>query len=153
MVALTIPIAPRTKKTSNAVVFKRVATKTLPSGFCTRCRRAALPIVLPSEAFRDFQATALPHLRRQWRGRPPIAAPVCVNATFYREALRGDLVGYMQALADVLEAAGVLVNDRLIVAWDGTRMEKDAARPRIEIEIAILDESDQLTLPPPPEKP
>jgi Holliday junction resolvase RusA-like endonuclease len=109
--------APRTKKTSNqaAVINGRAR-------------------VFPSAKYRAFARVAVPQLRAQHM-IGPLADPVHVKATFYREANRGDLIGYMQALADVLEEAGVLVNDRQIVCWDGTSMAKDAASPRTEIEI------------------
>ena len=52
------------------------------------------------------------------RGRTPrMTGPVRVSATFYRDRNAGDLVGYMQALADALQKAGVLVDDRQIVSW------------------------------------
>lgn len=112
----------RTKKTSNRVVRAGRFTK-----------------VLPSEAYERWEAAALPQLRIARAGRPPIAEPVNVKATFYRDANRGDAVGYYQALADALERAGVLENDRLIVSWDGTRMSKDAQRPRVELEIEAVN--------------
>jgi Holliday junction resolvase RusA-like endonuclease len=90
---------------------------------------------MPSPAYRRWEAAALPQLRIQWAGRAAITGPVNVRATFYREANVGDAVGYYQALADALEKAGVVENDKLIVSWDGTRMRKDAERPRIEFEI------------------
>lgn len=121
MIALTIPVAPRTKKTSNRVL-----------------RFGKFNKIMPSEAFIDFQNAALPHLQQQHAGREPIATPVNVRATFYRDANRGDLVGYMTALADVLEKAGVVANDKWIMGWDGTRLDKDAARPRVELEIGPL---------------
>ena len=153
VVVLTIPCRPTTKKTSGNVVFKRVPTQKLPTGFCVRCKRASLPIVLPSEKFVEYQAAAVPHLRQQWGGRPPLAVPVRVSATFYREALRGDLVGFMQALADVLQTAHVVDDDKWIVNWDGTRMSKDADHPRVELELWFLDEIvPQLSLLPPPAK-
>lgn len=109
--------APRTKKTSNqaAVINGRAR-------------------VFPSAKYRSYARSAVPQLRAQHL-IGPTAEPVHVKATFYREANRGDLIGYMQALADVLEEAGVLVNDRQIVSWDGTRMDKDSKEPRTEIEI------------------
>jgi hypothetical protein len=33
----------------------------------------------------------------------------------------------------------VLTNDRFVVSWDGTRADKDAARPRIEVTLEVLD--------------
>jgi Holliday junction resolvase RusA-like endonuclease len=126
-IRLTIPGAPRTKKTSN-----RVFTKPFPR-------------VLPSAAHEAWYATAKEAFDRDVRAlaaahRIPIGRPVQVSATFYRDRRSGDLVGYQQALADFLEGEGILVNDKYVVSWDGTRLEKDAARPRIEIAIEVLDE-------------
>jgi hypothetical protein len=42
-------------------------------------------------------------------------------------------VGYYQGLADLLESRGILANDKHIVSWDGSRLLKDAARPRVEL--------------------
>ena len=45
-----------------------------------------------------------------------------------------DLVGLMQATADLLEAADVLENDRLILSWQGTNIDGiDKNNPRAEI--------------------
>jgi Holliday junction resolvase RusA-like endonuclease len=116
---LTIEGAPRTKKNSGEIW--------RPRGGGVR--------YVASAAYRRWESAALPQLRSAWAGRPAIDYPVNVRAVFYREANIGDAVGYYQALADALEKAGVLVNDRFIVSWDGTRMSKDAARPRIECRI------------------
>lgn len=61
-----------------------------------------------------------------------------MKASFFRERSVGDLVNYLQALADALQEAGVVADDRLIASWDGSRLHKDSARPRIELEIAPL---------------
>ena len=60
-----------------------------------------------------------------------LSQPVNCAAVFYRDAHRGDAVGYYQALGDALEAAGVVSNDKWLVSWDGSRLRKDADRPRI----------------------
>jgi Holliday junction resolvase RusA-like endonuclease len=109
--------APRTKKNHSRVV--------------RAGRRLRL---LPSAAHERWARSAIPQLRSQWHA-PPLVTPVAVKATFYRERNVGDLVNYLQALADALEAAGVVANDRLIASWDGSRLLKDAASPRIEVEI------------------
>jgi Holliday junction resolvase RusA-like endonuclease len=96
--------------------------------------------LLPSEAHDVWLGAALPQLRLQWR-REPLTCPVGVRAVFYRERSAGDLVNYMQALADALERAGVVEDDRQILSWDGSRLAKDARHPRIELEIAPLDEA------------
>lgn len=56
-------------------------------------------------------------------------------ALFYRDRLTGDAVGYYQALADALEEAGIVENDRLIVSWNGSQLLKDAKNPRIEVSL------------------
>jgi Holliday junction resolvase RusA-like endonuclease len=68
--------------------------------------------------------------------RRTITEPVHVRALFYLERCIGDINNYQAALADLLERAGILANDRQIVSWDGTRLLKDAKRPRIDVEIA-----------------
>lgn len=117
---LTILGVPRTKKTS-----QRIA----------RNRKTGAPFVLQSKQSVAWAKTAVWQIANQWRGRKPIASAAWVRATFYRERATGDLVNFLQALADALEAAGVVENDRLITSWDGSRLDKDAARPRVELEI------------------
>ncbi|MEP6651842.1 MAG: hypothetical protein ABJA82_00695, partial [Myxococcales bacterium] len=66
---------------------------------------------------------------------PRLDIPVNLTAVVYREKNLGDLIGYLQAIADALESAEVVTNDRLIVSFDGSRMLKDPSRPRVEITI------------------
>ena len=59
----------------------------------------------------------------------------------YGRKLIGDAVGYYQAVADWLELAGALVNDKWIVSWDGSGMRKDQACPRVEVTLTeVFDE-------------
>lgn len=67
-----------------------------------------------------------------------LAQPLNCCAIFYRDADRGDAVGYYQGLADCLEAAGVVSDDKWIAQWDGSRLTKDANRPRIEVVLTAL---------------
>lgn len=67
----------------------------------------------------------MPALRTQARKQGidnPIDRPCTVVVSYFmpNRAAWPDLVGLMQATADLLEAAGVLENDRLITSWDGT---------------------------------
>lgn len=113
--------AVRTKKTSNRVLRFGRFNKVVPSAeWC---------------AYRDL---AVPQLRAQWGARTPLARDVRVTAIFYRDRRVGDLVGYMQSIADVLEEAGVLEDDKYVVSWDGTRLGHDKARPRVELVIEEL---------------
>lgn len=127
---------PRTKKTSNDLV---------PIGpKCGNCGRARM-VVQPSEAFRKWQADVKDQLEKfveysTLQGVPlPLGRPVACRAVFFRDRAQGDLVGYMQALADVLQACGVVKDDKWITSWDGTRLSKDAARPRVAVVLTWED--------------
>jgi Holliday junction resolvase RusA-like endonuclease len=108
---------PRTKKTS-----QRIA----------RNRKTGQPFILPSRALVDWSREAVKQIRAQWP-MITLTTQVAVRAVFYRQRAVGDLINYCQALADALEAADVVFNDKLIVSWDGTRLGKDAKNPRIEV--------------------
>jgi Holliday junction resolvase RusA-like endonuclease len=110
--------APRTKKTSNRVL-----------------RFGRFNKVVPSAAWLAWRDIAVPQLRLQWAGRAPIDQSINVAAVFYRDAKRGDAVGYYQSLADVLQEAGVVIDDKVITSWDGSRLSKDALNARVEVEI------------------
>jgi len=130
-VRFMVPGAPRTKKNSGSVKTLTIKGK----------RRK---IHMPSEAWltwRDIvmlhKARILDEIRRQagvprtWQ--PPIAWDVNCRALFYRDANRGDAVGYYQGLADVLQEIGVVKDDVFIVSWDGSRMLKSATAPHVEV--------------------
>lgn len=69
------------------------------------------------------------HERQRWN--------LC--AVFYRpNETTADLVNHLQALCDVLQAAGAVANDRWIAGFDGSRLAVDAARPRVEIELSEM---------------
>ena len=124
MITLVIPGIPRTKKNSGRIV---------PRG-----RRH---IILPSEAWKEWCDAVVPQLE-VWALRnrlQPIAYPVNCAALFYRDADRGDAVGFYQGLADVLEKAGIVENDKWIVSWDGSRLRKDASRPRVELVLTTTE--------------
>lgn len=123
---LTIDAPPRTKKTHQRIQ-----------------RFGKFNKVVPSEAWIAFRNAAVPQLKRQLIMQPGIlhssvSVPVTVNAQVFRDARRGDLVGYLTSIADVLQEAGVVVNDVVIQSWDGSRMRIDRKRPRVELVIEEL---------------
>jgi Holliday junction resolvase RusA-like endonuclease len=134
---------PRTKKTHNRVV-------NIPFKGSSRCRACGripgTPRVLPSEQYELWEKSALAQsfgikdgLKRAGVNLP-IASLVNINAQVYREANIGDLAGYLQAIGDMLQKAGILLNDSQIDGWDGSRRQKDATNPRVEIFITVLVE-------------
>lgn len=115
---LTVTGAPRTKKNHGGVI-----------------QRGRRRFHVPSVPYQRWALTARIEAYEQW-GAPgcvPIDAPVNCRALFYRDRAAGDAVGYYQGLADLLERRGVIRNDVLIVSWDGSRLLKDAANPRVEL--------------------
>lgn len=125
---LTIPGKPRTKKNSSRIT-----------------GRGTHPRLLPSKAWQEWADAVVPQIKawRERQGLQPIAVDVNCAALFYRDALRGDAVGYYQGLADVLEHAGIVINDKWIVSWDGSRLKKDASRPRVELVLTRSEDHDQ----------
>lgn len=131
-------IPPRTKKNHPQIIpnFKR-------------------PILLPSPEYLEWERAGLRTLlerkmlsrEKNEKGKwvysyngDAINWPVNCKALIYREKLSGDAVGFYQAIGDFLEVAGIVTNDRLIVSWDGSRLEKDPKRPRIELELTPVGE-------------
>ena len=110
---LTVWGPPRTKKTHNVLA-----------------KAGRRYVVLPSAAWRAWNTSA--RIERD-EARYPIHEVVNCRALFYRDAERGDAVGYYQGLADLLQAHDLVTNDRLIVSWDGSRLLKDATNPRVEV--------------------
>lgn len=143
--SLVILGAPRTKKTSNRLGWRysrrlgRQVRVVLPSANWVRWVKTAmirLLVPLPhAETFKPVGYMPAPFL-----GLHPLTTQrVRCAAKFYRDANRGDAVGYYQGLADLLEKRGVIKNDRQIVDWNGSELLKDSTRPRVELTLEVLD--------------
>lgn len=96
--------------------------------------------IAPNRDYQKARGWAIPQLRAAWRraGSPVLGTedrPVMVGAIFFLpKGGRGDLEGFKEALADLLQESGWLGNDHWIVRWwQGTRRERDPANPRTEI--------------------
>lgn len=131
-IRLLITGAPRTKKTSNQLVQVGKAGE----------KRV---IVMPSRAWKQWVAQAYitnnvsdPNYVWPLTGRQLPEREYNCRAHFYRDANRGDAVGYYQGLADLLEKRGVLVDDKCIVSWDGSRLFVDRENPRTEVILEAL---------------
>jgi len=120
---------------------------------CMRCgKRAGFPKVLPSEAYRTWEADAIrqctlikPKLRAAGV-ELPIVHPIGIEALFYLAPTKSgamrldcpDLSNLMGAVADMLQEAGIIQDDRLIADWDGSR--RLLGEPRVEVFITVLEE-------------
>lgn len=117
---LTLWGPPRTKKTHNQLRRHGGRLKVIPSAAWMAWRDALLATgQLPA-------GDTLPDLHYN-----------CA-ATFFRDREAGDLVGFQQGLADVLEEGGVVSDDKWIRGWDGSRLDLDRACPRVEITLTPL---------------
>lgn len=146
---LTVLGPPRTKKTSNEIHL------TVNKQYVVRWVRG-LQNLAAGELMRAIlmKVKVQPNKRwRQWAKHAPIImqpelpivmvekkpvfesidCDVHITAVFYRERAAGDLLGYEQGLADLLEQRKVIVNDRQLVCWDGSKLDKDKERPRVEL--------------------
>jgi hypothetical protein len=147
-IRFTIAGSPRTKKTSNRIV--RIPGKNGSRGFTK---------ILPSAAHEAWfmqamsQAPAIRSALLCAGAQLPLAGEINARVTFYRDRESGDFLGYAQALADFLQApkyddkgkvtrkgAGIILDDEQIKSWDGSRLAKDAARPRIEVCLEVTRE-------------
>ena len=148
-ITFVLPVTPRTKKNSRRHIKRR-----------SKSTGKTITVPLPSEYYETMEAGIISFARSLagyvfYQPRPyllaglRLAQPLNCAAIFYRDALRGDAVGYYQGLADALESAGVLSDDKWIVQWDGSRLAKDAKRPRIEVTLRALtqDELDRVPEP------
>lgn len=147
--SMTVHGVPRTKKTSNEIhltVHKKhvrgwvqgLAGKVAIGATPGELMRAVLMKVKvqPSKLWRQWAKNAPMTVQLDgFNGEPayPIEAELHCCAVFYRERAIGDLTGYMQGLADLLEQRQIVKNDRQLVCWDGSRMDKDKERPRVEL--------------------
>jgi len=139
-------IPPRTKKNHSRIV--------MPKGW-------KRPLLLPSEEYVEWEEAALlsfcvagiikKYMTTSSRtGKPkeayklakgePVNWPVNCRALVYRHMINGDSTGFYQAVGDFLQKAGFLLNDKLIAQWDGSRLLKDANRPRVELELTPVGE-------------
>ena len=118
---LIIPGQPATKKNSQVA----------------RCVNGK-PVVLQSKAYRAYEKMALKSLLAC--PRVEFSGPVAVTVNYWlKDNRRPDLNNLMAATADILEKAGVILNDREIVSWDGSRIVGVSPDPRVEITIRAVD--------------
>ena len=121
-----IPLAPVTKKNSQRILFNR---------------NTGRPFVMPSKAYKDYEAAALSYLR------PLPPAPIdwsvnvmCVFGMPNRR--RTDLNNLLEAVTDILVKAGVLADDnyRIVAGHDGSRCKLSKGQPYTLIRITPMED-------------
>lgn len=134
-ISITVPIAPVTKKNHNRIVtYGQV---------CPVCKRRAFSKVLPSEAYKKYSETLmtfLPFVAKKIG--TPIDYKINLKCVFYRGSKRkGDLVGYLQSIQDILVESKILLDDNsdIVVSIDGSKVDYDKDNPRTEITITRIN--------------
>lgn len=120
---IIIPIAPRTKKNSQQIVWK-----------------GGRPIIIPSAAYKMYEREARAFLTPV---ASPIDYPVNVKCLYYMPTRRRvDLSNLLNSTLDILVHYGVLLDDNrnIVYSVDGSRVLYDKASPRTEIEITPITE-------------
>lgn len=124
MMHLTLYGDPRTKKNSARILKSHSGGR----------------FVAPSKAYVDYETDCLRQINRP---RSPISARVNVRCVYYmRTARRVDLANLIEATTDILVKARVLEDDnsRVVAAHDGSRVDYDKKKPRVEIWIEEMKE-------------
>lgn len=100
-------------------------------------------VLLPSKAYKAYERVALIQLARV----QAVHGPISVMCRYYLQnrAHWPDLVGLLQATSDILQAAGVIDDDKYIVNYDGSMIAGlDKDNPRVEIIIHQINENSVL---------
>lgn len=129
-------VPPRTKKTSPRIIPGLKHPILLPSAAYVEWERAAIRSLLGEGIIKRVPGEK-PTYRVQ--AVEPIDFFVNCRASIYRDALRGDAVGFYQAIGDFLQLAGIVTNDKYICSWDGSRLLKCTKQPRVEIELTPVE--------------
>jgi len=98
-------------------------------------------LIMPSKAWMAWRNECRLYVATKLALHLALAKPVNCAAIFYRDALHGDMAGYIAGLADVLEELGIVLNDKHITQFDGCRLSKDAENPRTVVTLTVLAEA------------
>ena len=107
---------------------------------------------MPSAAYQEWEHAAIVQcmtIRPKLRAAGvelPIVHPIGIEALFYLAPTKGglmrrdcpDLSNLLEAVADMLQVAEIIKDDRQICDWDGSR--RLLGEPRVEVFITISEE-------------
>lgn len=122
---LVLPGSIRSKKNSKQII--------MVGGKNTKRR----PLLVPSKAYKKWEAEARKAAALQWRGLP-LVYHVAVKALIYYKGQQPDLSGALESVGDCLEGL-CWENDRLIMSWDGSRLIHDLKDPRTEVTVELWE--------------
>ena len=104
-----------------------------------RNRRTGKRFLGKSDELTGYESLAVVLVRAQWSPRPPIETEVRVALRVWWWRAHPDALGPAETVYDILEHAGVVRNDRLIVPWGTPAIERikvsSPAEERVEVEL------------------
>ena len=127
-----IPLAPISKKNSQQIMINQSTGK---------------PFVMPSKAFKEYEAAALWYIPRSYKA---IDVPVNVECHFFMQTRRKvDLTNLLEAIDDIMVKAGLLADDNftIIQSHDGSRVFYDKIHPRTVVCITKAESADNKNKP------
>lgn len=94
-----------------------------------------------SVGYQKFRNAVVAHIaaHKTALGLPLPERQYNIAAHFFTDNDRADTVGLMQGLADALEDAEVLTDDRQLRTWNGTDQSLDQTHPRVELTITPIE--------------
>lgn len=137
-IRIVIPAAPVTKKNHGNII--SYGPK------CRVCGKGKYTKLLPSKAYSAYEKEISPYIEIIHNIVNAIDYPINLKCLFYcKKRYKGDLVGYLQAIQDIMVEGEVLKDDNrnIVAATDGSRVYHDSAYPRTEITITKLDDYEQ----------
>lgn len=135
----TILGPPRTKKNHQRILRTRGGRRFIAQAATATAWEESAVLQLRSQWFRVLREGRIEGNPIPSGDTRPIVCPVNMRALVYRErAGRADLLNYLAAVSDALERAGVVLDDQLVAAVDGSRLFVDRARPRVELELTPM---------------
>ena len=137
-IRIIIPIAPVTKKNHGKIISYGAK--------CPHCGRGKYLKLIPSDAYKAYEKTSAPYIEIIHSLTATIDYPVNLKCVFYcKKRVKGDLVGYLQAIQDLLVEGGVLEDDNrnIVASTDGSRVYHDPEYPRTEIVISKAEGYEQ----------
>ncbi len=132
-ISFTVPIAPVTKKNHNTIV--RYGQE------CPLCKKKEFTKVKPSKQYQKYSQDIEPYMHEFKSKTGQVTTPINLKCIFYcKTRARGDLVGYLQSIQDILVDYGILLDDNrdIVAATDGSRVLYDKNNPRTEITISKI---------------
>lgn len=138
VISFSIPVPPVTKKNHGQIISYG------PS--CFRCGRKKYTKLIPSKQYEEYKKLVRPCLIEVSDCIKKIDYPINLKCLFYcQKRYKGDLVGYLQCIQDILVDFEILEDDNrnIVASLNGSMVLYDKENPRTEIVISKVSNYEQ----------